>query len=213
MTGNQPGVVYGAPDLTGSAEKNAAIVHDRMFSLVLNCKPASVLEVGSGRGALGARWSASGIRYVGLEPVGSELDYARKMHPEVRFLHGSCYDNPADLGLGRFDLVYSNDVIEHLYEPRKLAQFSKAHLNPEGMIVCGTPHYGSYLRNLLLSITNRWDKHHTPLWDGGHIKFFSKRSLERLWSEAGFGDFTWGEITSSVPLVPMYLYCTARLVP
>lgn len=212
MTGNQPGVVYGTPDLAGSAERNAAIIHGRILSVVLKCNPRSILEIGSGKGTLGARWSASGIRYVGLEPVASELEYAQQKHPDIQFLPGSCYDNPADLNLGKFDLACSNDVIEHLYEPRKLAEFSKAHLNPGGMIVCGTPHYGSYLRNLLISVTNRWDKHHTPLWEGGHIKFFSRNSLERLWAEAGFGEFTWGEIGSSIPFVPMYLYCTARLI-
>jgi SAM-dependent methyltransferase len=212
MSANQCEVIYVTPSLVGPAEKNAEIIHERLFSVVLKCSPTSLLEVGSGRGTLGAKFSARGIRYVGLEPVEAELEDARRRYPDVRFLHASCYDDAANLNLGKFDLVYSNDVIEHLYKPRQLAAFSKAHLNPGGVIVCGTPHYGSYLRNLLLSVTNRWEHHHNPLWDGGHIKFFSKSSLRSLWEEAGFGDFTWGEIASSrLPIMPMYLYCIAHL--
>jgi hypothetical protein len=45
------------------------------------------------------------------------------------------------------------------------------------MIVCGTPHYGSYLRNLLLSLANRWDHHHGPLWDGIHQFHLGRDSL------------------------------------
>lgn len=213
MTESPQEIIYGSPNLAGPAEKNAAIIHERMLSVVLKSHPASILEVGSGRGALGARFFASGIRYVGLEPVESELDEARRRYPNISFFHASCYDNAEALNLGKFDLVYSNDVIEHLYNPRQLASFSKAHLNPGGTVVCGTPHYGSYIRNLLLSLTNRWEHHHNPLWDGGHIKFFSKKSLGVIWADAGFGDFTWGEIGSSrFPIMPMYLYCVAHLL-
>jgi SAM-dependent methyltransferase len=170
------------------------------------------LEVGAGQGKLGAAFVEHGIDYVGIEPVEYEVEQARRKYPALRILQASCYDDPDELRFRKFDLVYSNDIIEHLYEPRKMASFSRAHLNPGGMIVCGTPHYGNYLRNLLLSLTNRWDHHHNPLWDGGHIKFFSKTTLHRLWSEAGFGDFQWGEIRSPrMPLMSMYLYCTARL--
>lgn len=206
------GVIYAAPSVAGDAEKNAELIHERLFSVVRKSRPSSVLEIGSGRGRLGARFVEEGIRYIGIEPIEAELEEARRHFPSVRFLHASCYDDTEELMLGKFDLVYSNDVVEHLYEPRRLVDFSKAHLNPGGRIVCGTPHYGSYFRNLLFSITNRWDHHHNPLWDGGHIKFFSKATLQQIWEEAGFVDFIWGSISSRrLPIVPMYLYCTATL--
>ena len=30
------------------------------------------------------------------------------------------------------------------------------------------------------------DRHFDPLWDGGHIKFFTKRSITQLLEETGF---------------------------
>jgi SAM-dependent methyltransferase len=205
-------VVYESPKLISNAEKAAEVIHARMLSVVLKCQPSSLLEIGAGQGKLGAAFAAQGIEYVGIEPVASEIDQGRKRHPELKLIQASCYDDPEELRSKRFDLVYSNDIIEHLYEPRRIASFSRAHLKPGGMIVCGTPHYGSYLRNLLLSLTNRWDQHHNPLWDGGHIKFFSKSTLHQLWSQAGFTDFQWGELRSRrMPLMPMYLYCTAKM--
>jgi 2-polyprenyl-6-hydroxyphenyl methylase/3-demethylubiquinone-9 3-methyltransferase len=212
MENDVRGVVYGTPNLAHHAEENAEAIHDWMRSVVLKLRPSSVLEIGAGRGKLGAKFAEQGIRYVGLEPVAAEIEEARRNFPALPIVQASCYDDPQALGLGKFDLVYSNDVIEHLYEPRRLVSFSVAHLNVGGMIVCGTPHYGSYLRNLLLSLTNRWDHHHGPLWDGGHIKFFSKATLHQIWAESGFTNFTWGEIPSRrLRIMPMYLYCAARL--
>lgn len=48
-----------------------------------------------------------------------------------------------------------------------------------------TPYHG-YLKNLALSAFNKWDKHHTPLWHGGHIKFWSRRTLTSLIEANGF---------------------------
>jgi hypothetical protein len=55
------------------------------------------------------------------------------------------------------------------------------------------------LKNLALSLTNTWDKHFDVAWDGGHVKFFSKKTLNRMAMDAGFknlsifgvGRFSW----------------------
>jgi hypothetical protein len=48
-----------------------------------------------------------------------------------------------------------------------------------------TPYHG-YLKNLLIALLGRYDQHHTVLWDGGHIKFFSRKTLESMLTEHGF---------------------------
>jgi hypothetical protein len=32
----------------------------------------------------------------------------------------------------------------------------------------------------------KWDSHLTPLWDGGHIKLWSYKTLSQLFREVGF---------------------------
>jgi 2-polyprenyl-6-hydroxyphenyl methylase/3-demethylubiquinone-9 3-methyltransferase len=49
-----------------------------------------------------------------------------------------------------------------------------------------TPYHG-YLKNLAISLVNGWDRHFEVHRDGGHIKFFSKRTLGRMAEEVGFG--------------------------
>ena len=59
------------------------------------------------------------------------------------------------------------------------------HLRTGGTIVLTTPYHG-YLKNLALALSGKLDDHFTALWDGGHIKFWSRRTLIRLLQEFGF---------------------------
>ncbi len=38
----------------------------------------------------------------------------------------------------------------------------------------------------MLSVFDKWDKHHSPTWHGGHIKFWSKNTLSQLLTNSGF---------------------------
>ena len=187
-------------------------IQQNVLSLISELKPSAVLEIGCGTGILGSRIADLGCRYVGLEPVDGPYQVGRQSFPHLNLRQALCYDDPAQLRLGKFDLVFSNDVIEHLYLPRQLVSFTKAHLCEGGTAVCCTPDYGNYLRNLIISLTGRWDHHHTPLWDGGHIKFFSRRTLWQIFAEGGFTRFEWRRIMSiRVPLTPMSMICIAQI--
>ena len=39
---------------------------------------------------------------------------------------------------------------------------------------------------LALAVAGKWDAHANPLWDGGHIKLWSRRTLSLLLEETGF---------------------------
>jgi len=54
-----------------------------------------------------------------------------------------------------------------------------------GEMIISTPYHG-YLKNLALAITGKMDSHFTVLWDGGHIKFWSVKTLTKLLNEFGF---------------------------
>jgi len=92
------------------------------------------------------------------------------------------------LGELPFDIVISTEVVEHLYAPREWARGCFGALRPGGRFICTTPYHG-YLKNLVISLAGKWDSHANPLWDGGHIKLWSKRTLTKLLSEVGFRNF------------------------
>jgi 2-polyprenyl-6-hydroxyphenyl methylase/3-demethylubiquinone-9 3-methyltransferase len=93
------------------------------------------------------------------------------------------YDNLDDLGI--FDAVISSEVIEHLFDPSALVQAAWARLPQNGVLIITCPYYG-YFKNLLLSLTNRWDDHHQPTRVGGHIKLWSKATIVPFLTGNGF---------------------------
>ena len=125
------------------------------------------------------------MNIVGIDPSASGIKSARLLLPDNRFYCMGVYDNLDDIEENNFDAVVSTEVIEHLFYPRELLRFAKSKLNFNGYLLLTTPYHG-YWKNLTLSIFNAWDSHHTPLWDGGHIKFWSKKTLSRLLVEEGF---------------------------
>lgn len=81
---------------------------------------------------------------------------------------------PGALSELRFDVVISTEVIEHLYAPRSYMKMIKNILPNNGVVIISTPYHG-YLKNLVMALTNKMDNHFTVLWDGGHIKFWSRK--------------------------------------
>jgi 2-polyprenyl-6-hydroxyphenyl methylase/3-demethylubiquinone-9 3-methyltransferase len=145
-----------------------------------------VLDVGCGNGFTCGKFLKRGCEVVGVDLSVEGIDLARRTYPEARFeLLGADAGILEGLDEQPFDIVVSTEVVEHLYAPREWARGCYAALKPGGMFICTTPYHG-YLKNLALSLFGKWDTHANPLWDGGHIKLWSRRRLFTLLDETGF---------------------------
>lgn len=149
-------------------------------------KPLRVLDVGCGSGYNASQYAAMGHQVVGIDLAESGISNARKSYPGLRFEVVEAGANFLEaLREPPFDVVTSTEVVEHLYDPRSWARACYAALKPGGRLICTTPYHG-YLKNLALAAFNKMDWHLNPLWDGGHIKFWSRKTLSQLLIEAGF---------------------------
>ena len=158
----------------------------RTMQPLVHGRPARALDVGCGNGALCGRLLRLGYRVVGVDVSESGLAIARAVHPAVRFEMLAADDALLDhLAEPPFDYVTCLEVIEHVYDPQSLLRGCFRALRPGGVFICSTPYHG-YLKNLGISLLDRWDKHLHPSRVGGHIKFFSRRTLFPLMHEAGF---------------------------
>jgi 2-polyprenyl-3-methyl-5-hydroxy-6-metoxy-1,4-benzoquinol methylase len=104
--------------------------------------------------------------------------------------------------------LLSLEVVEHVYFPRKFAACAYALLEPGGTAIISTPYHG-YLKNLVLAATGAMDSHFTALWDHGHIKFWSMRTLGELLREAGFRQIDFRRV-GRVPALAKSMIAVAR---
>ncbi|MCO5168012.1 MAG: class I SAM-dependent methyltransferase [Planctomycetes bacterium] len=174
------------------AHARAAHTHDYLKDGVLAALRGEhgvrdVLDAGCGNGAFAGVLRREGFDVWACDASPSGVEVAREHVPDVRFAVASVYDDLL-APFGRttpFDAITSLEVIEHLYSPRAFLDRVHGALRPGGLLVLSTPYHG-YLKNLALALSNRLDAHFSVLWDGGHIKFWSRRTLSAVLEERGF---------------------------
>lgn len=167
--------------------QSCGYIAPRILAILRRLDVARVLDLGAGNGALCASMKAAGYEVVGVEYDKRGVEIAGRSHPGIPFYCFGVQDDPAELLAHEreFDVVVSTEVVEHLFSPHLLPIYARGVLRAGGYVVVTTPYHG-YLKNLALSIFGHWDAHHTSLWHGGHIKFWSRATLSRLLSENGF---------------------------
>jgi 2-polyprenyl-6-hydroxyphenyl methylase/3-demethylubiquinone-9 3-methyltransferase len=167
------------------------LCHEYILPILLELASAipphsRILDVGCGNGSLSNEFAKRGHRVVGIDLADSGICIARQNYSgrfEIEAADAGVLDR---LREEPFDLVYSVEVIEHLYDPRSFMKGCFVATKPGGRFICSTPYHG-YLKNLALAFAGAWEqKHADPLFDGGHIKFFSRKTLSRLMRETGF---------------------------
>jgi 2-polyprenyl-3-methyl-5-hydroxy-6-metoxy-1,4-benzoquinol methylase len=148
-----------------------------------------VLDLGCGDGSLSQLIAQAGYEVTGVEESPSGIECARQNAPNLEFIQASIYDLPESLTQQQFDIVIAAEVIEHLMYPRDLLRTAKRCLKSGGRLVLTTPYHG-YLKNLALALSGQMDQHYTVLWDGGHVKFFSVKTLISLLETEGYTDIS-----------------------
>ncbi len=161
-----------------------------VFELAVPLPPGlRVLDIGCGNGYTAGMFLERGCEVVGIDLSESGVELARKSYPQGRFEVLAADDGILEnLNERPFDLIVSTEVVEHVYDPRAYVKGAFRALKPGGRFICTTPYHG-YGKNLLISLFNKWDSHANPLWDGGHIKLWSRATLSALLAEPGFVNF------------------------
>jgi 2-polyprenyl-6-hydroxyphenyl methylase/3-demethylubiquinone-9 3-methyltransferase len=139
-----------------------------------------VLDAGCGDGNFAASLHEAGFTMYGIDSSPGGIAKAQSRYPSIRFANGSIYEE-----MPAVDAIICIEVIEHLYSPVQFVRRARAAIKPGGLFIVTTPYWG-YLKNVLLALTNRIDRAVNPLWEGGHIKHFSYRTLRMLLEQNGF---------------------------
>lgn len=172
-------------DQAGALRHHAYVV-PAIQALLPPGKGLSILDAGCGNGYVAACLAQMGHDLIGVDAAPDGIALARREFPHIPFERASLYE-PLEKWMpdGGWDVIVSCEVIEHLYSPQGFLDNMGRHLKPGGTLILTTPHHG-YLKNLAISLVDGWDKHHTVHWEGGHIKFFSPRTLTAMLEARGY---------------------------
>lgn len=167
----------------------------------------TVLDVGCGKGnfCVGIKQKYPGVSVWGIEPVN---DYAQIAKNRCDCLFEARIEDCIDkLPKRYFDLISFNDVLEHLYDPKAvLENVAKSNiLTHSGVVIASIPNvrYISNLYNLL--IKKDWCYTKTGILDYTHIRFFTEKSMKRLFIDAGYKVDAINGLNKSERLVPLLI--------
>ena len=169
-----------------------------LHSALGSSQPRRVFDLGCGSGSFANALATQGFEVHGIDPSLSGIEVARAAHPQIHFEVGSTEEDLA-ARFGKFQAVTSLEVIEHVYAPRQFAMRVFDLLEPGGVAFISTP-YNGYWKNLAIALLGEYDRHYTALWDNGHIKFWSIKTLGQLLTEAGFQDIKFLRVGRIPPL-------------
>jgi SAM-dependent methyltransferase len=165
-----------AYDLKNDEESSHGVVQ----SWLADSAPLRVLDLGCSDGALAAR-----LRKLGHDVTGVDQEALEGVLDRVdRFVPGDLEDGvPTEAGDG-YDVVVLADVLEHVRRPEVLLREACSRVAPGGWVVASVPnavHWYPRVRMLL----GRFDYDRRGILDSGHLRFFTRRSFERLARRCG----------------------------
>jgi 2-polyprenyl-3-methyl-5-hydroxy-6-metoxy-1,4-benzoquinol methylase len=150
----------------------------------------NVLEVGCSTGLFGKtlRSNREGIMVVGVEPHAESAAEARK---NIQACHEGLFDaKMVELLQSQypepFDAIVFNDVLEHLLEPDQALLLCRQLLSPQGVIVASIPNILYFHAFFKMFLSKDWKYEDGGIFDRTHFRFFTKKSVLRLFEEAKY---------------------------
>ncbi len=168
-----------------------------------------LFELGCGNGSVAHTLTQRGWDVIGVDSSSDGIRYANRHYPALKLYAGSAYDDLVKR-YGRFPVVLSLEVVEHVYFPRQYAATLFSLLQNGGVALLSTPYHG-YWKNLTIALIGKMDAHFTALWEHGHIKFWSINTLTILLKEAGFCNICFERVGRIPPLAKSMIAIAQRL--
>ena len=157
--------------------------HGVILRWLAELPPGRLLDLGCSSGALAERARALGHHVVGVDLTELEGASARVDRLVCADLDDGIPDEVSDEG--PFDVVLAGDVLEHVRDPERLLRQARDILNPSGRLLVSVPNFSHwYVR--LRTLFGLFDYDQRGLLDRTHVRFFTRRSIERDLRRAHF---------------------------
>jgi 2-polyprenyl-3-methyl-5-hydroxy-6-metoxy-1,4-benzoquinol methylase len=159
--------------------------------------PKHVLDVGCGIGNVGRaikKTMGSGVEVIGVEIFAGAAEKAMKDLDRV--IVGDVEKVGIGVGKGYFDAIIYGDILEHLLDPWGLLKRHSEILRPGGRAIASVPNIAHY-RTIKMLRRKEWKYEKSGIMDVCHLRFFTIKSIRRMFEDAGFGLVKAGHIISA----------------
>jgi 2-polyprenyl-3-methyl-5-hydroxy-6-metoxy-1,4-benzoquinol methylase len=143
-----------------------------------------VLEVGCSAGGFSSQLKSGQVEVWGIEPNPEAAAIAQTRLDRVIC---STYDEAStQLPSNHFDLVICNDVIEHMPDHDWFLRDIQTKMAPGGHLVGSLPNVRHITALIKLLAMKDWPYRDEGILDRTHLRFFTKKSIERTLRDNGF---------------------------
>jgi len=155
--------------------------HGIILAQLRQLPPSRILDLGCGAGYLDEI-----ARSYGHDVTGVDAFEAPGVRTRVNrfFLADLEKGIPEKAGEG-FDVVLAADVLEHVRDPEKALSEIKHVVKPEGFVVASIPNFAHWYSRGRTAL-GLFDYDQRGILDKGHVRFFTRRSFQRVARAAGY---------------------------
>ena len=155
------------------------------FMLQMAGRRKDVLDVGCASGYLAKLMSVRDCNVVGVD-VNAAAAAAARAHCTRVFVADLDFTSLATTVEGAtFDVIVFGDILEHLREPRRILDESRALLRADGYVVASIPNIAHGAIRLAL-LEGRFDYSGMGVLDETHLRFFTLKTIEELLIGCGY---------------------------
>jgi glycosyltransferase involved in cell wall biosynthesis len=171
-----PGIDTDAYELKPSPHSSHGVLLRWLGALA----PARVLDVGCSDGQFAALVGRFGHRVTGVDLVKHD-GVADRVE---RFVEADLNAGlPAETG-NDYQVAVAGDVLEHVIDPQRLLTDIASRLAAGGQVLVSVPNFAHWYPRVRVAV-GRFDYDQRGLLDHGHVRFFTRRSFEKLVAASG----------------------------
>jgi ubiquinone/menaquinone biosynthesis C-methylase UbiE len=170
-------------------------MNDRIAGRGRNLK---ILEVGCGDATFTRYLTELSDDVTAVDIAEAQLTENAKQLPKVKF-QVQDLSEPMPFPDATFDVIWCSEVLEHLMDPTYALSEMRRVLKPGGIAMVTVPYHG-FFKNLCI-VAFRWERNFDP--EGPHIRYFTKKTLERVAKNAGFKQATMKTCGMSRPFLDL----------
>lgn len=155
----------------------------REMSRFIPPSAGAILDVGCNTGGFGAILKKNGTGTVrGIEANSESAGIAAGRLDKVIIRYFSEEQVPDS----SFEVVVFNDVLEHMVDPVETLQNAANKLKPNGVVGVSIPNI-RHIDNLLHMLVEKDFRYEASgIRDTSHVRFYTEKSISRLFEQAGF---------------------------